>query len=142
MVATTSQPPEWLVPGASVVVYKIGGRPGNGEYARRDTVKTVGKVWFTLTDERDNTRYRVRDQEIRTGSGWEVASLRVVPLDSDEARTALARRAQHRRNLRGVLAVEAWQKDPSAEHLTAAIDALIAIRNAPPIPESPQSWLD
>jgi hypothetical protein len=133
---TENATPEWLIPGADVVVYRIGGEPGIGAYARRDTVKTVGKAWFTLTGEHDRTRYSIVSQEANSG----LTILRVVPLGSSEAHVAALRYKIDRCQRRGELAVYAWQQNRNADTLQAAIDALTTIRDLPPIPAE-KNWL-
>ena len=126
---------------ADVLVYRVNVTDGCNEYARRDTVKTIGRVWFTLTGERDKTRYTIARQEARGASiTWNSALLRVVPLSSNEAHRAAARYRAYRYQRRGELAVRAWQQHHNADTLQAAIDALTTIRDLPPIPEE-TSWL-
>jgi hypothetical protein len=107
--------PGWLVPGAHVLVFRAAG---GGEYARRDTVKTVGNHYFNLSDPEDTTRYPVdRNQEWHSSSHSFFDVLRVVPIGSSEARLAFLRYQAYRRIQRAEYAVRDWQKDHSSENL-------------------------
>jgi hypothetical protein len=106
--------PEWLVPGAPVVVYNRGGTstPGNPTKTKVNKVATK-----SFTVEGSTERFQIRRSRV------------VAPLDSDEARhelsearkRKLARLAQH--------ACEQWMRSPGEGNRIAAIEALQAVED-------------
>lgn len=118
----TPTTPEWLTPGAEVVVYNDGPSPA----VRVTTVLKVAKLTFTVKGE--DTRFRVSRQDARQGGTWGWIR-RCVPVGSDKAAQILD---QHRRNklmTRARAACDDWLRLLDPENLDAAIAALQALKD-------------
>ena len=119
--------PDWLVDGASVLVYSHAGHASGHAYCEvhETTVKRVSTTSFTI---HDAPGARVSEPRIRIRGLQSVDFRRkVVPLESDEAREILARDAHDNAILRAHGAVRVWQKEGTRETRLAAINALQAI---------------
>lgn len=118
--------PEWLVPGAPVVLYSEGGTSSSRGVQTSRVVK-VAKQSFTVESE-PHRRFRIDTCSSRGPGTWD-ATRYVVPLDSDRARTELegARRrllASKARN-----AVDEWLSKRTRTTRLAAIAALQAVED-------------
>lgn len=121
------QRPEWLVPGAEVVVRTSSSYGGRTD-VRETTIKTVATHSFTINGSTD--RYRVATQD-HHGSGNYGSFSQVFPLDSSEARRWLAtdRRAKLLAAARDACSLCARGGVTERKHRQAAIAALQAIED-------------
>ena len=119
--------PEWVKPGAQVVLFTEHSRNGN-EYPARATIKSVGKVWFTVDSNRE-PRFKIATQRAASSRDvWTQAQRRAVPLDSGEARAVLVRARDRRLAHAAETAALEWAGDKSnTEALHSAISALGAL---------------
>lgn len=121
----TPDRPEWLVPGAEVVAYTVGGVGYNClPDARRVTVARVATQSFTIAGRTD--RFKISTQERHT-SGWHGYIERVVSIDSEEAQRELAKVQKQCLELEARKACEVWSKDRSRINCQAVIVAFQAI---------------
>lgn len=116
--------PDWLVPGAEVVLYSTGGA-GVPRDVRRDTIAKVTKHSFTVTGEHE-PRFRIDRCSADQGGTWGWTR-HVVPAGSDVARAELAG-ARHRRLIaKADMAYDAWRHSRDKRSLAALISVLQAI---------------
>jgi hypothetical protein len=118
------QIPNWLVPGAEVMVYDD---KHHAPYAVRTTVKKVATKSFSVTDDRQ-PRFPIKTLAAWMGGAWGWHR-RVAPIDSDEARAALLRVDHARLMSAATLAVDTWERARTRENRLAAIAALQAVEN-------------
>lgn len=117
--------PEWLVPGAEVVVFTAGSPiPRN---AKRTTIHRVAAQSFTVDG--SDVRFKLTTQEYHQrsgawGFGW---TRRVVPANSIEGRRELAVESEYRLECAARDACETWTRERTRENRLAAIAALQAI---------------
>ena len=100
--------PNWLVSGAEVVTWYPYSRSGAG--VKVGKVKSVAGQSFLLEDERE-PRYKIKDMEARTGSGWGRTTKYVAHADSPEGVYYLADRDVSDYRHRVDVATLAWQKE-------------------------------
>lgn len=112
--------PDWLVPGAEVVLYSTGS---DRLHIRRDRVKKVAGQSFTVEGEHE-PRFRISRMEASCGSDWSSYWRRVVPLDSDKARELLAMARRQRLISNVDSAYEDWRRDRGDEKLAMLRDAV------------------
>lgn len=114
--------PEWLVPGAEVVLYSTGGA-GTPLHVKQSAVFKVAGQSFTVMDARE-PRFQIQGMAARCGSGWSAYTRHVVSLDSDEADEKLAAAREQRLIFNVDSAYETWRRERSDEHLAALRDAV------------------
>lgn len=117
-------PPEWVFPGAQVVVATT---KRSGTVSLVDTITNVGKAWITLKNE--STRVRIRDlQSAHQGSPYDGASVRIVEQYTDEGQRLLNDTRVLRATNRLWRIAEAWKSNPRGEaeraNLREALDRL------------------
>lgn len=120
---TTS--PDWIRAGAEVVVYCKGG-DRTPPTPRRATIDRVSTKSFRLEGMDDRINIDTQESK-RFGSAWTGWTYRVVPIDSDEARTVLAKERSLEADHRARAAVEKWRSDRTRGNRLAAITALQSI---------------
>lgn len=117
--------PEWVFPGAQVVVVSEGRR---GSSVEVETVKNVGKQWVTL--EGSSTRFPLGTLK-RDRASWDGFSARLVELYSEEGQRWLWRKRRTNVRLGVRAAVKAWEEKPYSAQtradLRAALDKLDAV---------------
>lgn len=114
--------PDWIYPGAPVVVYVDSLRRDSPE-PQDTTVEKVAKLSFTIKSH-PSDRFKIADQRSRQGDGWHVWWFVVVPADSEEAAEVKATDERFRRVYKAHVAVEDWQRDRTRGNRLAAIAAL------------------
>lgn len=126
MTATTSARPDWVTPGASVVLYNTGGRSSPRNVVET-TVKRVAEQSFTVDDGRAELRFRFATLSVRQGGDWG-HTRNVVPAGSAKAREVLAEAHAQRVEHAAWAAADDWVRDRS-DHakLRRAITALQAL---------------
>lgn len=120
----TETRPEWLVPGAKVVLYSTGG----ASTPRNVVITTITKVAtksFTVENSTE-PRFRIDTLSCRQGGTWGWTR-HVVPADSDEGRAEIAAEQRRRKVLKAEWLCEAWIRLPDEEGRLAAIAALQAL---------------
>lgn len=119
--------PDWIYPGAPVVVYIDNHRRDDPE--PRDTVvDRVAKLSFTVKA-LPRERFKLADQHSKQGSGWSNWSYVAVPPDSEKAAAVKAAHDRIRRDYRAWSAVDAWRRDRNRHNRLAAIAALQAVED-------------
>lgn len=117
---------DWIVAGAEVFVYSVGGMSGLTN-SRRTRIKKVATKSFSV--EADNEpRFSVDRQEAREGGEWGWTR-RVVPIDSATAREVLAQEHTLRVLNRARNAVDTWRRSVNRTNRLAAITALQAVED-------------
>jgi hypothetical protein len=118
--------PEWLLPGAEVIVWH--------NYASRDIVEvvtskieTVGKRYFSVAGRPE--RFSIRT--LSHGGRDYGITRHVLPKDSDEGRRILKRAAQLRTVRYAEGKVKEWLRLPTPSSRKAAIAALQAVDDDP-----------
>lgn len=122
---STTTAPDWLVPGADVLLY-TDARPGDPLDLKQAKVAKVATQSFTVDDKRE-PRFKL-DTLCAVRPGGLISRVRrVVPLDSDRARQKL-----REERIRGLTheadrLYDAWRGTRAAEARRALIEALRAI---------------
>lgn len=120
---TEAQRPDWLKPGAEVVVWTDGyGR--RVLHVTRATVAKVAQKSFTVEGVTD--RFDIRTMTAKGGGAWD-RGRSVAPADSDQAKAVLESARHQRLTYKARAAVEAWEKKRTRETRLAAIAALQAV---------------
>lgn len=112
--------PEWLVPGAEVVV--VHGH--YGENVNTTTINTIAKRSFTVSG--SDRRFSIDRQEHRPRDVWS-STWHVYPVESDEGQEFLAAKHQRRIEREARNACDRWMRNRTRENRLAAIAALQAI---------------
>ena len=122
---TEAERPDWLKPGAEVVVWSDyhGDRYRHVKHLR---VQRVAGKSFTVDDDRE-PRFPIDGREARMGTTWNTYYRRVAPADSDQAREIEWMNAQRDKMSRARSAVAAWEHKRTRETRLAAIAALQAV---------------
>lgn len=124
--------PDWLVPGAEVVVFTIGGKGvGLGvPDAKATTITTIAAQSFCIVGSTDRFKIRTQEHYQRGDGGWSGhfgGTRRVVPLDSDEGRRELDKFRRMRLERSAHVTCETWIRKRNVENRLAAIAALQAV---------------
>lgn len=122
-------PPDWITPGAPVVVYSTArstDAEGSGSYYVT-TVRTVAKLSFTVTDERfAEDRFRLSDLRTKDlGSSYNPWHYRVIHPDDPLVRVMKFRNRRANARHEVVRAAEAWLSKHGRDD-TAELSALRA----------------
>lgn len=112
---------DWIVAGAEVLVYSVGGRSGKTS-PRRTRIKKVATKSFSVEADSE-PRFNLAHQEAREGGEWGWTR-RVVPIDSASAREVLAQEHSSRVLNRARNAVDMWRSSVNRTNRLAAIAAL------------------
>ncbi len=119
--------PEWLAPGAKVLVYTANTTVASTRHLKITTVKKLAGKSFTVDDEYE-PRFKLADQSGRIQHGGFSSTIRmVVPFESDEARLQLEGLRLYRLQARARNAVETWMRSRNRWNRMAAIEALEAV---------------
>ncbi|MGH7743281.1 MAG: hypothetical protein ACREQ5_00465 [Candidatus Dormibacteria bacterium] len=120
--------PDWVKPGAEVVLY-TSGNPGAPRNVVKTTIAKVTATTFTVAAE-DEPRFRFQSRrftgpglDVKQGGTWGWRRI-VVPLDSEAARHEMARATRVHRESEARTAVAAWQWNRTRDNRLAAIKAL------------------
>lgn len=116
--------PDWLVEGAKVLAYSMGGAT-TPESPRVTAVKKIATASFTL-EHAQEPRFRLQSLTAHVGGTWGHTRT-VVSLESDAAREVIQREKDRRRMVAARNAVDKWQMKRTHETRLAAIAALQAI---------------
>lgn len=121
--------PDWIRPGAPVVLYTSGSRSGH-PHAVRTTVKRVAAQSFVVDDGDHEQRFRFDRMSVRMSvrqdPPWDWTRHAAHP-GSAEAVRALAEEAAYRAESTAISAVDEWRRDRTRENRRAAISALEAL---------------
>lgn len=125
----TTTAPDWIYPGAEVIVWRdIPGAGMLATYHRTKVAKVAGK---SFTVEKFSDRFQLADLSTRRqGSTWSGWYYRVVPIGSDKHYELRA--ARKRENIMAAArdAAETWQRSrEDRAAITAVIDAFTALRD-------------
>lgn len=130
--------PDWVKPGAEVVLY-TSGNPGAPRNVVKTTIAKVTPTTFTVAAQ-DEPRFRFQSRrftgpgfDVRQGGTWGWRRI-VVPLDSEAARNEMARATRVHRESEARTAVEVWQRNRTRDNRLAAIKALGALEGFDPEP--------
>ncbi len=117
----------WIVAGAEVLVYTPNTRDGRTDY-RRTVIAKVATESFTV-EATGELRFDLATQEWVSSGTYRHYVRRVVPLDSDEARQAVATAKRHQRIYEARVACAEYDTRPTRENRLAAIAALQAAKD-------------
>jgi hypothetical protein len=124
MAAKEIEVPEWLVPGAKVVVWKDGMYGDQSPEARIDTVRAVGKMWINL----ENLGEKIRIDTLRSkefGGEWHHWRYQIDERGAGQAVKMLNRTNMINAKNAAGNAARAWEKDIYNDELRVALrDAL------------------
>ena len=120
---TETQRPDWLKPGAEVVIWTddYGRRVLNVTHAK---VAKVAQKSFTVEGTSD--RFDVQRMTAKGGGAWDRAR-HVAPVDSEKAKAVLEESRQQQLTYRASAAVDQWNKKRTRENRLAAVTALQAV---------------
>jgi len=125
---TETQLPDWLKPGAEVMIWT--NNPTRG--AMIVISSRVLKVWKkTFSVEHHTDKFEIRTMRSRTGSAWDPGYC-CAPADSDQAREILEKARQERLTRTARTAVARWDAMPTRKNRLAAIAALRAVETDHP----------
>lgn len=125
--ATKIAAPDWLVPGAEVVVYSFGGVTTSSN-VKTTTIAKVNKTTFRVADPGEPA-FRLSTCSVRQGGSWSSWIRQVVPADSETARAELAAERRRTQLMDARHAVDAWSQQLNRETRLAAIAALQAVED-------------
>lgn len=120
---TETQRPNWLKPGAEVVIWS----DDYGRVVRGVTTTTVTKVWpktFAVEDHAD--KFEITGMRSKPKGTWARPTF-CAPVDSDEARAVMAKLRHQNLMWDARRTVDAWNKQRTRENRLAAIAALQAV---------------
>lgn len=115
--------PDWLVPGAEVAAIRTSLR--GEQFITKARIKKIATKTFSI--EGSTTRFRISDQTYQERDSWSGATVKIVPLDSEEAQEAFNWARYRRLGNLAAHAVEAWRRERSEQNRVAAIEALQAL---------------
>ena len=114
--------PDWLIPGAEVVLYSVSNFI-QSPYVVRTRIKRVAAQSFTV--ERDQEpRFRIKTMSAECGSSWSGYTRKVLRSNSTEGQAKLREARGRRLESTADIAYAAWQKSRSADHLSVLIGTL------------------
>lgn len=120
---TETQRPDWLKPGAEVVIWTddYGYRV---LHVKRTKVAMVAQKSFTVEGTSD--RFDVQRMATKGGGAWD-RERHVAAVDSEKAKAVLEESRQQQLTHRAWAAVDQWNKKRTRENRLAAIAALQAV---------------
>lgn len=119
--------PGWIVPGAEVVLYNVGGA-GTSPNVRRTRIARVATASFTVEADRE-PRFPIDKPRARQGGTWGWTR-HVVPLDSPEARRQLGGERLRQATAAADTAYNHWLHRRSPETCAALVSALQLVQAA------------
>ena len=114
--------PDWLIPGAEVVLYSVGNI-NQSPHVVKTRVKKVATQSFTVEREQE-PRFRIKTMSAECGYSWSSYTRKVLRSNSTEGQAKLREARGRRLESTADMAYAAWQNSRSAEHLSALIGAL------------------